>query len=415
MIQITGKVCGQITIQQNYVKVIVGKEGKIYLEKEFNNASLERVQEWILENSNIGFKNNRTIIVNEHDKKYLLVHLKEQYFFKCNIEHLPIIQDSTWILVNDKNLLTVRRKENKQKNQKAGTFQNIILPEFSQIIHIDNNRLNNCLDNLKGKQKKHAFQIEEQYVNKNTTSEILDNGQEEEYSEWFGGKQAGCTHFDNKGFQALVKINDENISKYFSIKNYGTIENAKSEAQKWLYELSLEHNLVKNKMRNVKDSNGDIYLQVQLQNNLIMKCDLQHQHFVEESIWTAHKGKGKKTFYARRRPSVKKNQEYIQFHNLICPEYTQVDHINQNGLDNRTFNLRDGKEKNPKNKSVQINNTSGVKGIFKEKDSWRAQIGIGNGKRKSQRFNISAYGSDIEAYKQAVRVRKQWEIEYDYN
>lgn len=61
------------------------------------------------------------------------------------------------------------------------------------------------------------------------------------------------------------------------------------------------------------------------------------------------------------------------------------DHINGNALDNRCTNLRIClQSENMRNRKKNGNNTSGVKGIYwdKESNSWRAQIQV-NGKKIS--------------------------------
>ena len=62
-----------------------------------------------------------------------------------------------------------------------------------------------------------------------------------------------------------------------------------------------------------------------------------------------------------------------------------VDHINGNPIDNRIENLRISNcSQNMHNRSINKNNTSGVKGVswIASKNSWVAQIGV-NGKRKT--------------------------------
>ena len=72
-------------------------------------------------------------------------------------------------------------------------------------------------------------------------------------------------------------------------------------------------------------------------------------------------------------------------HNGDIPPNMEVDHINHNRADNRIENLRlVTRLENNMNKSVQINNSSGVTGVTfcKQTGKWRAQIQI-NGKNVS--------------------------------
>jgi hypothetical protein len=153
-----------------------------------------------------------------------------------------------------------------------------------------------------------------------------------------------------------------------------------------------------------------IYLEVQLQNNLIMKCDVEHLSMVEERIWTANKSKHKKTYYVTSRESIKRNQEHCLFHKRAFPRFTEIDHINRDGLDNRSINIREGTNRiNANNKSMQKNNTSGVKGVYYEggaKPRWKAQWNDENSKKKSKSFSVSAHGGYDQAFEKAKEYRE---------
>lgn len=113
----------------------------------------------------------------------------------------------------------------------------------------------------------------------------------------------------------------------------------------------------------------------------------------------------------------RKNQE---FHRLILGLYKNkafdafvVDHINHNPLDNRKSNLRICKQiDNTHNSKIQRNNTSGVTGVqwMKDKNKWRASIGINNQKK---------YLGDFDNIQDAIDARRKAEEkyfgEYSYN
>ena len=74
-------------------------------------------------------------------------------------------------------------------------------------------------------------------------------------------------------------------------------------------------------------------------------------------------------------------------HRIFYPEFTEVDHIDRNGLNNLRFNIREGAGKvNANNKGIQINNKSGVTGVIFEdglKSRWKAQWNLASNYRIS--------------------------------
>ena len=218
------------------------------------------------------------------------------------------------------------------------------------------------------------------------------------------GKYAGCVakHPDGYQFQAShgKKEMGRNIFKFFAIsRSHVTPEaiekarmDAYAKARMYQKEYSDSKGLTKNQWRRV----GDV-IEVKLQDGLIMTCDPDMLKHVEARIWTARKGKGKKTHYASCRKSKKLKHEACQFHNLICPEFKQVDHIDRNGLNNCRSNLREGSGRvNAQNKGKQKNNTSGHAGVEwhkpvgNRKGRWKAVWKDKEGKRKSKSFSVFA-------------------------
>lgn len=82
------------------------------------------------------------------------------------------------------------------------------------------------------------------------------------------------------------------------------------------------------------------------------------------------------------------------------PKGKVVDHIDGDGLNNRRSNLRIcSTSENMMNRGKQLNNTSGFKGVFRERKKWRARIRVNGNAIYLGCFDdkLKAY----EAYKKA--------------
>ena len=109
------------------------------------------------------------------------------------------------------------------------------------------------------------------------------------------------------------------------------------------------------------------------------------------------------------------NGELKQVHRLIWllhtskwPKY-QIDHIDQNGLNNRIDNLRDVTATvNMQNRARQYNNKSGITGVHwnKREAKWYADITIGY-----KRIHLG-YFFDKDL---AIKARQTAEIKYNFN
>jgi hypothetical protein len=82
----------------------------------------------------------------------------------------------------------------------------------------------------------------------------------------------------------------------------------------------------------------------------------------------------------------------IYLHRLIinAPKNKNVDHIDNNGLNNTRDNIRIASNgQNLSNRGKQSNNTSGYKGVvwYNPLNKWKAQIGYGNNTKHLGYFN----------------------------
>ena len=110
--------------------------------------------------------------------------------------------------------------------------------------------------------------------------------------------------------------------------------------------------------------------------------DDEDYEYLMQWKWFANK-KGS-TFYAVRSLHSNNVRKTIFMHRLITNNINtkmQTDHLNGNGLDNRKINLRIcTTSQNSMNRGLQINNTTGFKGVNYDKFSnkFRAQIRVNN-------------------------------------
>lgn len=99
-------------------------------------------------------------------------------------------------------------------------------------------------------------------------------------------------------------------------------------------------------------------------------------------------------------------QTRVQLHQLIMkPKKGYItDHINRDRSDNRRSNLRYlTYAQNNRNRSVAIDNTSGVTGVYWEHSKWRARI--------YYKYENKCLGR-FESKEDAIKARRNAEIEY---
>ena len=99
---------------------------------------------------------------------------------------------------------------------------------------------------------------------------------------------------------------------------------------------------------------------------------------------------------------VKINHQRYAVHRIIffmthgyCSEY--IDHIDNNGLNNKPENLRPATlSENKCNQKIYKSNTSGVKGVYwlESKKKWVAQIGFNNRRKTLGRFETKELAAE---------------------
>ncbi len=106
---------------------------------------------------------------------------------------------------------------------------------------------------------------------------------------------------------------------------------------------------------------------------------------VAQHRWFLDKRANRRAEYAYRHVGDKTQLMHRFIWSLARPgeniEGLQIDHINENGLDNRVVNLRIAtSSQNKHNVKLKRNNTSGVKGVYwnTARNLWQAQIAVNN-------------------------------------
>ena len=100
-------------------------------------------------------------------------------------------------------------------------------------------------------------------------------------------------------------------------------------------------------------------------------------------------------FYAVRQEGPRGSSTTRYMHRAICPEFPEVDHFNQNKLDNQRHNLRAAtRSQNKANTGRYSTNTSGFKGVCwsKAAGKWQAQLRI-----KGRRGYLGCFSDCMEA------------------
>ena len=226
--------------------------------------------------------------------------------------------------------------------------------------------------------------------------------------EWKGGILRGGITFHKTKRAYIVQFRHEGkvISKGFSFSKYPTSEDTKRAAEEWHRQKCHENGWILCRWRE-----GDIpnTIEIELSNGGTTVIDAEDFPKVEGLRVFGYTAPGKHVRYARTNGHPQVN--YI--HNLLVPQFTQVDHINRNGLDNRKCNLREGSGSvNSHNRRKRHDNTSGKTGVSRQigrgGPGWRA-LWMENGKRHSRYFADEKHGGSERAFDLAFQLREKKE------
>lgn len=344
---------------------------------------------------------NRYRFVNFEDDRYIEIELPDKTIAMCSIEDEKFLKRYHWNLHSKHGISTVVTEN---KVPKTIFLRRLVL----------NAKGTHCVNHINGDQldcRRENLEIKKQIVRQDLIPkpkkieiyypEIVSVGK------WYGGKPAGC--ISEKEYSFVVRFSSPRLYKTFTISSYDTKDDAFLAAERFRYKEADRRGLVRNKIRKVTLTNGEKCLEVQLNGERSFFCDTKDIETVEKVVWSTISTDDR--FYVSHSARAKTEMESERFHVTITG-YTATDHINGNGLDNRSSNLREGKGNvNSRNCKKRSDNTSGVTGVTYTKGAWIVQWPE-DGVRKSKRFG-SSYGTKEEAKEAAIafRLEKAEELE----
>lgn len=224
---------------------------------------------------------------------------------------------------------------------------------------------------------------------------------------WQGGKPGGSTGYIPKSKAYKVRFwKDPTLDKLFKVKDDD--EEALEEALAYQREISKQNGWTKNMYKHVDD-----HIVVELDKGKLTLIDPEDLHLFTDDNVVWHAQKCDYRYYAVHSARPQQNIPARRLHNLICPQWEEVDHINRDGLDNRKCNLRNGKNSvNQHNQGKRKDNKSGKTGVswHEGKQSWVVQWQE-DGKRKQKYFRVGKIRTIEEAKLLAIGFRRQKDID----
>lgn len=208
-----------------------------------------------------------------------------------------------------------------------------------------------------------------------------------------------------ENLQVQFALQNMAYSKYPAIDSYDW-------GEQWLYDMSVKHNLIKNQIK-VCDVHNDkpcYTMKVVGKGNVYFAhIDQEDYDKIKEYTWYAKLYTNKATKYVHGTI----NKKDTRLSRFLCPdEWKMIDHINQDGLDNRKSNLREVDNKlNASNQRKRKDNTTGVS---ETPMYWIAYYTDENGKRHRCSRSKAKYWNN-EARRQVLEWRKTNKPEYNTN
>ncbi len=130
-------------------------------------------------------------------------------------------------------------------------------------------------------------------------------------------------------------------------------------------------------------------IEIPLTQGYVTRIDDADRVFTDGRKWHAIARPYKAAVYACTRIGAR----HVMLHNLLCPDWAEVDHADGDGLNNQRINLRDGAEfRNNANMRLRPTSTTGYKGVRRGNGAWTATV-----TRDRKRMYLGTYSSPEEA------------------
>ena len=340
---------------------------------------------------------------------YIEFRLDKDHIARCDVEFFHLLTTYHWYRCARSGAVETRVPNSNGGKTKL-IFHRFVMTDVSKfhIYHINGNTLDQRKANLSYTKPRAPITVSLDAAMPKVAVDVL---KITKIGAWLGGTSTGYLGFRRNIYNVHFSTSPK-VDRYFPVSKYESAEAALKAAQDYRYQTALERDEVHNQYRHVWDDKRNEYIEVKLQKGeeRTFFCDVEDLDLVKSRIWYVTDD------YIRSAEIGSGGRRHVKFHQLVLPDFEEVDHINGNTMDNRRVNLRDGTERvNATNKGISKNNTSGATGVsyVPSEETWRA-IWYENGVRKTRSYSEKTHGAE-EARRLAFEARREVDKLLGYN